>query len=171
MPRNYCEIPLTQGRIALIDATDFFLVQRYKWCATRPNNRGTWYAATRRPKTEGGGKSLFMHRFILDTPADKETDHINGNGLDNRRENLRVATHSQNQQNRHVASGKSRYLGVRVGRQGKRWQAAIRISGHEHYLGTYDTQLQAALAYDKAALNAWGMWAGINFPVASKEAR
>ena len=92
------EIPLTQDKVALIDDEDYERIAAHKWCAIR--DRSQWYAA-RNTQRDGRNTTVRMHREILGLSLGDgmETDHRNGDGLDNRRDNLRVATHAQNQAN------------------------------------------------------------------------
>ena len=90
------EISLTKGLVAIIDDEDFERVSRYKWVSLK--NKRTVYAS-RSSDLKGGKKTMYMHRFIMNPPSDMQVDHINGDGLDNRRVNLRVCTQSQNLKN------------------------------------------------------------------------
>jgi hypothetical protein len=107
-----------------------------------------------------------MHRLILNPPAGFVTDHINGNRLDNRRINLRIATHRQNCQNQRPKGLHSQYIGVTKIRQGKweRWMAQIRHDGIRIHLGYFTDEIEAARAYDQAALAHHGEFASLNFP-------
>lgn len=103
-----------------------------------------------------------MHRLIFSlkwTPT-TEIDHKNGNGLDNRRENLRIATRSQNAANRFKRGGSSKFKGVCIA--GKRWKAGIRQDGKSYHLGTFDTEEEAALAYNASATIRFGEFARLN---------
>lgn len=104
---------------------------------------------------------LLLHRLVMNAPKGVQVDHINGDKLDNRRENLRLCDNTQNSHNqqRHVA-GQSKYKGVR--RNGKRWQAQIAIFGIHKTLGTHDTEAEAALAYNAAARHHFGVFARLN---------
>jgi hypothetical protein len=103
-----------------------------------------------------------MHQLITGWPL---TDHINGNGLDNRRANLRPASAEENQRNQRKTHGTSRYKGVCWFKATKRWHAQIRTGGKRHHLGFYTEEVEAALAYDAAARNLFGDFAAVNFPM------
>jgi hypothetical protein len=107
-----------------------------------------------------------MHRQILKTPAHLFTDHINGNGIDNRRANLRVATPAQNAQwaPRRKRESQSGYIGVHWAYGGLGWVATITADGKEYWLGTYESVIDAAIARDLAALRLHGQFAVLNFP-------
>ena len=92
------EIPLTKGKVALVDDEDFEEVSKVTWYLVKIRNTCYAHGYVKPPSK----KMEYMHRLILKTPEDMETDHINGNGLDNRKENLRVVTHRQNMQNIHI---------------------------------------------------------------------
>jgi hypothetical protein len=146
------EIELTRGFVALVDDEDFGALSGQKWTASvRP---GRIYAQTR---------SVLMHRLILGNPAG-DVDHRNGNGLDNRRANLRVASRSLNNANSRGRAGTSRFKGVSWCRRDNRWQAGIQQNGQRKALGRFDTEVDAALAYDEAARSLFGEFARLNFP-------
>ncbi len=90
-----------------------------------------------------------MHAVIVGTPKGMQTDHINGNGLDNRRENLRVVTHRKNAQNRHTPKS-SKYPGVTWHKSARKWQAQIRVAGKKHHLGLYEDEETAGIVYAMA---------------------
>lgn len=94
------EVPLTRGQVAIIDAEDAEIVLPYKWCATSDGS----YAVS----NFGNGCLVYLHRFLLSAPPGFEVDHVDGNGLNNRRSNLRLATRGQNRQNSRIRSNKSR---------------------------------------------------------------
>jgi len=108
-----------------------------------------------------------MHRFLMRAPKNKMVDHVNGDKLDNRRENLRLATNSENQANRRAVRGKSNFKGVtwqkRTYDEGRGyWKAQIVVQGKLHYLGKYCTDLEAAAAYNDAAVRFFGEFAHLN---------
>lgn len=155
------KIPLTQGYEAIVDERDGYLAE-YAWRA-QPTEH-TCYAA-RSVGGHGKQRTVFMHRVILGAPEGIEGDHIDGDGLNNRRSNLRLATRSQNGQNSHVVLGKVPFRGVfQNAGQPDRYRAAIRHLGIRTYLGTYATPEEAARAYDTAAIQMHGEFASVNFP-------
>lgn len=165
----YREIPLTRGKVAIIDAEDWPLVSRYKWGAFSSSGRRKphWYATATTPRHEGG-KKVRLHRILLSAPKGVQVDHRDGDGLNNRRTNLRLCTHGQNQQNRKAVVSKSGYKGVkRIDKKPQwsvRWIAAIKKDGRSRHLGSYDTAEEAARAYDRAAVQLFGEFASLNFP-------
>jgi hypothetical protein len=148
------KIDLTQGKFALIDADDYDLVSPHRW---RPHPNGNTSYATRIPHTA----RVLMHTLITGWSL---VDHINGDGLDNRRENLRQATVAQNQWNARVRkqAKTSRFKGVFL-HGGKYWRAAIKRGGKTRTLGRHPTEVDAALAYDAAARELFGEFAALNF--------
>jgi hypothetical protein len=153
---------LTQGKYALIDEADFDLVSQHKWQA-KPHRR-TVYAAAGLYEN-GRHRVIRMHRLILQAGDGQSVDHINGDGLDNRRANLRFATPSQNQHNRRgSAKASSSYKGVFWHKGSRKWLAQITVNWKAIYLGLYADEMEAALAYDCAARELHGEFARLNFP-------
>jgi hypothetical protein len=152
------------SRVALIDDADFNFVNEYKWRIWERQHPGLRtngpYART---SIWRGGRAttIFMHTLITGWPR---TDHINHNGLDNCRSNLRPATNAQNGYNRRPSlSAKSPYRGVGWNREARKWQAAIWLHGTCRYLGLFSSPESAARAYDAAARQNWGDYAYLNF--------
>src|SRR6266487_4687983 len=137
------EIPLTQGKFALIDDSDAELIARHRWYAVL--HHGNWYAR-RGVWVAGRVVPVRMHGYLTGWPV---VDHINGNGLDNRRCNLRPATSVQNAMNQRKNRGRNKFKGVYPRR--RHWVAQIRIQGELLYLGYFHDEIAAALAYDAAA--------------------
>jgi hypothetical protein len=151
-------IPLTQGQQAIVDDEDYELLSRYKWQAHM--NRSAY-----RPMGNVNGKMVRMSRFIMQAPKGIEVDHINGNSLDNRRCNLRLATRSQNAANsRRHKDNAGRYKGVYKQTRNDTYIARVYYQGRYIHLGTYSTDEEAARAYDDKAREVFGEYAKTNFP-------
>jgi len=159
------KIPLSQGKFAIVDPDDYYRLSEYKWSASRVYNK---FYAVRTGTAEKGrrGKTIRMHREIVNIPDGLECDHINGNSLDNRKANLRPATRQQNCWNNRKRRPKSlsKYKGVSYNSRGRPWKAMLTVGGKTKYLGSFDTQIQAAKEYDKAAKEYFGQYAKLNFP-------
>lgn len=146
------KIPLTRGKFALVDDQDFEWLNQWKWYA-KESMGGRFYAARKVQIARINGKqkmkTLGMHRFLMNPPEEKVVDHINGNTLDNRKENLRVVSQHQNLQNRNKAKS-SKYPGVYWHKNEKKWRARIQIRGKRKSLGNFNSEKKAAAAYEKA---------------------
>jgi len=152
---NVRRIPLGNGLFATVDAADYKKLSKYQWHAS-PHGR-TVYASCCT-----GGRVVYMHRMIMRPRQGYVVDHIDGNGLNNRRCNLRVCTRRQNQANQGPRGGSSRFAGVY--RHKNKWEAAIRCRGKRYYLGLFDDEVQAAKARDRKAYELHGERAYLNFP-------
>jgi len=148
-------IPLTKGLFAIVDAADYEWLSRYRWHAT--GSRGRYYAAT-----VIAGKSVAMHRLIMNPAPGKVVDHIDGSRLNNRRSNLRNCTARQNRYNTPPCGKSSPYVGVYPHR-GK-WQARLTVKGKSYFLGSFTTARAAARARDAAARRYHGPYAWLNCP-------
>lgn len=159
------EVPLTQGKIALIDDCDAERVLQFNWQAFRTHRKmEAWYAS--RGVWLGGGKQTteLMHRFIVGVgdPA-IQVDHWNSDGLDNQRDNLRTCNNQQNTSNMRKQSGfTSQFKGVRWHARDQVWQAYIRVNHEQHHLGSFPDEFSAALAYNDAAGRFFGDFARLN---------
>ncbi len=155
------ELPLTQGKVALVDDDDYERVAQYKWHAYQARH-GRWYAKRHTSRTTGR-HTLYLHRFILNVVS--HIDHKNHDGLDNRRCNLRPATRNQNNRNRGMSCrNRIGYKGVRRARNNQRWGALITVNNKQIWLGMFNSQIDAARAYDAKARELHGEFAGLNFP-------
>ena len=158
-------ISLTQGKVAIIDAADYTLASQYKWFAAFNKASGDWRAGRNKFRIDGTKYTLYMHVLIMNPEPGYEVDHINGDTLDNRRCNLRLATSQQNRYNSKKSQHKnatSQYKGVQLFK-GK-WRARIGHNGVRLYLGKFPSEIEAAKAYDEKALELFGAFARLNFP-------
>ena len=153
------EIPLSRGLVALVDDADYDAIMAVgKWFADPAPD--TFYASRKSSRRDGKQRTIRMHTFITGWGY---VDHIDGNGLDNRRRNLRAATSSKNQMNRGMDSDNtSGFKGVH--RIRLRWAAQIGADGRKIFLGSFATPQEAARAYDAAAVLHHGEFARLNFP-------
>lgn len=152
-------IPLSQGMEAIIDAADADLVCPFKWSAF-VNGRTAY--AVRRIKRDRGWTTQRMHVMLTGWAL---TDHINGNGADNRRANLRQATTAENLRNmRKHRTGTSQFKGVQWQGRANKWMARVTVAGRGVYLGLHTSEISAAEAYDAAARRHFGEFAAVNFP-------
>lgn len=154
-------IPLTRGKFAIVDPEDYERLSRYNWHAE--NSKQTFYA-TASEKINGKRKSAKMHRKILEVGPDLLVDHINHNGLDNRKVNLRPATFAQNAWNRQGISHSSRFKGVTWNKHRKKWKTTIAIACKNIHLGYFEDEMEAAKTYDERAKKYQGQFAALNFP-------
>lgn len=153
-------IQLTQGQEALVDDEDYDKVAKYKW---RAKWGGQCFYAVRMPWNKGKRHEIKMHRFILDAPGNMLVDHRNYNGIDNRRSNLRLCSHSQSQYHRRSHKGTSRFKGVSLRKKNKKWYAQIKHKRKAIWIGEYKDETKAAKAYDRKAKELFGEFAHLNF--------
>lgn len=155
------KIPLTQGKFALVDKEDYERLSKNKWYTQKCSNIS--YAIR---KTNGNlhvkQRTIRMHREIMCPPVGMFIDHIDGNGLNNTKKNLRVCTPSQNVMNRgKPKNNTSGFKGVCFYKQTKKWMAQIMKEGQQIYLGSYNTSEQAYKAYCEACIKYHGEFAHI----------
>ena len=144
------------GVYTLVDAEDYEYLNQWSWYLTKKGYVSRTDYSNGRP-----GKTIRMHRFIMNTPRGMETDHKNRDKLDNRKENLRICTTTQNQAN--IPVRRRNILGVKgVCRQQGKYRASISVSGKPIHLGHFDTLLEASNAYDDAANIYFGEFASLN---------
>lgn len=151
------EIKLTQGQVALVDDEDYEFLSQWKWYAIK--DKTTFYAARAERKT-----TIQMHRVILGLTDSKiEGEHKDHNGCNNQRDNLRIATRSQNCANRpSFKNSSSKYLGVSWHKKNKKWVAYIRKDGLRKYIGSFNKEEDAALSYNSLAIQYFGDFANLN---------
>lgn len=154
-------------RIKVRNAERYLLVdeQSYSWAVSRSWFVDAYGNAYTNVYKKDKTKHVKAHKAILWSPRGMEIDHINGNALDNRLCNLRITTRSQNARNNHGRNSKYRYKGIhfKEGR-GKEWGAVISFSGKQKFLGSFNSKIAAARAYDRAATKYFGNYANTNFP-------
>jgi len=158
--RYGCELRyifLNQGRYVIVDRADYEILSQYKWSLITNGKNSYAFRKERR-------KAVYMHNQILPPPSGFVVDHENHNGLDNSRENLRLATFAQNSANRRVpVIGSSKYKGIILRKDTGTWIARIGYKGERIYLGSFKAEIEAAKAYDAAARKYHGDFASLNF--------
>ena len=162
------EIPLTKNKIAIVDTEDAVIINMYSWSTRhhKSKNSERFYATTC-IKRSGNWRPVSLHRFLMGEPKGMCVDHINGDTLDNRRNNLRIVTAQQNCLNQHFRKGTSVYKGVAWCKREERWDIRIMINGKSIFLGYDDDEKEAALVYDEKAFESFGEYAKLNFPLSN----
>jgi hypothetical protein len=170
--RRFClgdtvkEIKLTQGQVAIVCDCHAHLVENHKWYAMWSPDTQSFYAVRNSSRLLGKRKVIYMHTVINNTPVDIYTDHVNNDTLNNTCTNLRNATREQNQRNKRKQSNNSSgYKGVSYDKQARRWMAYISINGKHSFIDYRDSPEAAAQLYDIAAINQYGEFAKLNFPL------
>jgi len=161
---RFRRIPLSQGRFAIVDPADYNRLAVYNWYAVRKHF--CFYAQRHAQPHEKPPAVIKMHRQILTAPASLFVDHINRNGLDNRKQNLRLATPAQNSRNarwRNLRNKTSIYKGVSFSKRRKKFRACITVNRKTIHVGFFNNQKDAARAYDTAAKKYHGPFAYLNF--------
>lgn len=152
-------IPLTQNQFAMVDDSEVEAINAYKWFCARIKGR---YVAVR--KSHGPTRrNIYMHRVIMNAPRKMEVDHIDGNGLNNQKSNLRLCVTLQNVKNRKIPiTNKSGFKGVHWDVESKKWKAQISCNGKQKSIGRFHDKIDAAEAYDACAISMHGEFAKTN---------
>lgn len=151
------QIAITKGHLVVVDDEDFDYLSKFTW------HYSTGYAARRSHKSEGGkSRILLMHRQILGEPV-THVDHINGNRLDNRRSNIRLATAQDNMRNKSKSKNtSSQYKGVSYNKNARKWQSYIMVDYKRIHLGLHEREEDAATTYNLSAHMRFGEFAKLN---------
>jgi hypothetical protein len=152
-------IALNNGLFAIVDDDDFEELSKHRWYLYK--GRNTHYAC-RSHYERDNTRHIRMHREIAKAQPLDEVDHINGNGLDNRKCNLRLCSRSQNSWNMVSTRGTSKYKGVSYKKKTKKWKAQINYQNHDYHIGYFSSELDAAIAYDACARILYGDFARLN---------
>jgi len=158
------KIRLTQGKYATVDSWNYEWLNQWKWYALKSCHSHNFYAARKIKLSNCKQVTILMHREILGLKCgDKQqADHINHNELDNREENLRICTLTENNRNRISRTGTSKYKGVYWNKGKRKWHAQIGFNGKVIYLGQFISEIKAAKIYNNAALKYHGEYAQLN---------
>jgi hypothetical protein len=156
------EIILTQGKVAIVDDDDYEYLNQWKWCV-RINKKDVYYATRSDYSIKGKTSCISMHRQIMNATKGYVVDHINQCTLDNRKVNLRICTHTQNLHNRPKnINNTSGYKGVGWCNKYEKWRAKIWLNSKCYHVGYYIDVIDAARAYNAAALKYHGEFAHLN---------
>ena len=160
---SYRRIYLDEGLWTIVEPQDYYRFAGFKWCVE--GNRRKFYAVRGAKISPDKIKMVSLHREIMNPPKGLLVDHRNNNSLDNRRANLRLATHIENLYNRQKTRSKttSRFIGVSFDKGRERWCAYINDGGKRIWLGSFDNEMAAARTYDEAARKYRGEFARLNF--------
>jgi hypothetical protein len=155
------EIQLTQGKVALVDDDLFEYLNQWKWCAN--NKNGKFYVVRNITVSKNKQNSIFMHRFIMKPDKGMVIDHLDGNPLNNQKNNLRICTHAENMRNSKISiNNKSGYKGVSYQEDRNNYRASIKFNNKKINIGDFIDPIDAARAYNAAALKYHGEFAHIN---------
>ena|SRR5258708_4530611 len=161
-PTTYIDIIRKDGCVLRVffDAADYPLVAQHRWHAKKDSKTGTFYVQTHVRKLDGTRTTKFLHQLLV--PGVEMVDHRDGDGLNNRRTNLRAATNQLNQHNRNKQTNGSGFIGVDFVKDTGKYRARIKHNGKRLFLGSYANEVEAAIAYNAAAKELYGAFAKLN---------
>lgn len=165
-------IPLSQGKVAYVDANDALMLCKHNWCAVERKEKNTtrWYARRSVKGEFYGSRKVYMHREIMQPPAELGVDHRDHDGLNNRRSNLRLANDSQNQMNRvKPPVHASKYRGVVWNKRNKNWTVRFWSGKKDRWIGVFPTEELAGRAWDAEAIKYDPEFANLNFPLLTNQ--
>lgn len=158
-----------KGASFSVDDDDWSRLQRYTWHVVRPDGRKCYVRSHIRDES-GKQRTVYLHRLVMNAGVGQEVDHINGDGLDNRKENLRFATRQENCRNSPKRAGTlSQFKGVYRDPKSGRWRAYIRVNYRMIWLGYFESERDAALAADSAVRETYGEFGRFNFPQGNEQ--
>jgi len=160
---TFRRIYLSEDAWTILDWQDYYRFGRFKWEINGNDNK--FYAVRNIMAGSSRTTTVRLHRLIMDCPKGLVVDHINGDSLDNRRANLRLATQAQNLYNRKKKKNtSSQFIGVSFNKSHRYWGSQIKVNGKALWLGSFDNEIAAAKAHDEAAIKYHGEFARLNFP-------
>ena len=155
------EIILTQGKVAIVDDEDFEYLNQFKWFVNNINEK--LYVRRNIRLFKNKQTTILMHRFIMKADKGMIIDHLDGNPLNNQKNNLRICTHAENMRNSKIPKNNtSGFKGVSFVKKHNRYESSIRINNKKIYIGYYIDPIDAARAYNAAALKYHGEFAHLN---------
>lgn len=158
------KIKLTQNQYALVDEEDFDFINQFRWQAIYKPNSNYFIATKADKRINGKQRHTYMHRLIMNAPTGLDIDHINHDGLDNRKCNLRLCTKKENRMNIKKKESRWGYKGIDFRDSNKnKWIAQIKFNKKSIYIGCYPDKISAAKAYDEKAKELFGEFAHLNF--------